>query len=108
MQLANDPSLIDKIREIENNISGSPHYYIPKEEVKSIEPKLKDGMIVAITTSLNGLDIIHTGILISEKGRIHLLHASSDCKKVVISEKPLEEYLLGNKLQTGIMVLKVN
>ena len=108
MQLANDPSLIDKIHEIENNISRSPHYYIPKEEVKSIEHKLKDGMIVAITTSLNGLDIIHTGILISEKGRIHLLHASSDCKKVVISEKPLEEYLLGNKLQTGIMVLKVN
>jgi hypothetical protein len=32
------------------------------------------------------------------------MHASSQYKKVMITEDTLSEYLLGNKIQTGIMV----
>jgi len=45
--------------------------------------------------------------LVRENGMIHLLHASSTTGKVVISEKTFQEYLMGNKLQTGVMLLKV-
>jgi hypothetical protein len=38
---------------------------------------------------------------------VYLLHASSDAGRVLISEKPLAEYLAGNKSQTGIMVARL-
>jgi hypothetical protein len=64
-------------------------------------------MIVAITSDIQGLDIAHTGILVMENGKIHLLHASSDKGKVVISEKTFQEYIMGNKHQTGAIFLNV-
>jgi len=108
IQLKNDSDMIEKIRQIENIISERNYYYIPKEEIVKIEPQLEEGMIVAITSSVNGLDIAHTGILVKENGQIHLLHASSDVGKVTISEKTFVEYISGNKKQTGVMLLKVN
>jgi hypothetical protein len=106
-QLINDSNLIPGIREIEKEISGRTYFYIAKDSIAAIEPKLEEGMIVAITTNINGLDIAHTGMLVKENGQIHLLHASSDAAKVVISEKTFSEYLSGNKRQTGVMLLKV-
>jgi hypothetical protein len=107
MQLKNDSNLIPGIREIEKEISSRNYFYIPKENIEDIEPYLEEGMIIAITSGIKGLDIAHTGMLVRENGRIHLLHASSSAGKVIISEKNLQEYLLGNKLQTGVMFLKV-
>jgi hypothetical protein len=107
MQLKNDSTLIPGICETEKEISGREYYYIPKEEIKNIESKLEEGMIVGITTDVDGLDIAHTGILVKQNGEIHLLHASSTAGKVIISEATFVEYLMGNKHQTGIMVLKL-
>jgi len=107
MQLKNDSNLIPGIREIEKEISARNYFYIPKENIGSIEPYLQEGMIVAITSGIKGLDIAHTGMLVRENGRIHLLHASSSAGKVIISEKTFQDYLLGNKLQTGVILLKV-
>ncbi len=106
-QLKNDSTLIPVIAEQEKKISEKEFFFIPKENISEMESKLEEGMIVGITTNMTGLEISHTGILVKENGRIHLLHASSDYKKVMISEKPLSEYLADNKKQTGIMILKV-
>ncbi|HNW51521.1 MAG TPA: DUF1460 domain-containing protein [Prolixibacteraceae bacterium] len=108
MQLKKDSTLIPGICKIEEEISARDYYYIPKEEIKNIESKLEEGMIVGITTDVDGLDIAHTGILVKENGKIHLLHASSTAGKVTIGESTFVDYLLGNKRQTGIMVLKLN
>jgi hypothetical protein len=107
-RLKDNQSLIDSIKVFEKEITMRDYYYIPKEKVKLIESKLKEGMIVAITSSQDGLDIAHLGFLVKSDKRIYLLHASSDAGKVIISQKPLSDYLAGNKKQTGIMVLKVN
>ena len=106
-QLKNDTVMVDAISCFEKKINARKYFYIPKEEVVKIEPQLEEGMIVAITSGVTGLDIAHLGFLVRVNGRIHLLHASSDFKKVMVSEKPLSDYLAGNKKQTGIMVLKV-
>lgn len=106
-RLNNNPGLVDSISQFEKAISSRKYFYIPKENVEAIEPRLEEGMIVAITSGVAGLDIAHVGFLVKVNGRIHLLHASSDAGKVIISEKPLPEYLSMNKKQTGIMVLKV-
>lgn len=105
-QLTAHPDLIPLIGEQEKTISGRTMYYIPEDAVASVENQLMDGDIAGITTNINGLDISHVAILIRIDGRIHLLHASSDAGKVVISEKTLDEYLKGSKSATGIMVAR--
>lgn len=92
------------IQEVEDKLNKQERHYIPKAKIPSLEEKIKDGDLIAITTTIGGLDVSHTGLAIRENGRIHLLHASSDLQKVVVSGKPLADYLMGNKRQSGIMV----
>lgn len=106
-QLKINPELITEISNIEKKISNYNQFYIPKEKVVEIEETLETGMIIGITTNIPGLDIIHTGILVKINNQIRLLHASSDEKKVVISELTLYEYLMSNKKQTGIIILNI-
>lgn len=99
-----DSAVVLKIAQIEREISGRKIFYIPKENLSQVESKLKDGDIVGITTGIKGLDMVHVGILLWKSGRIHLMHASSVAKKVLVSENTLEDYLINSKTATGIMV----
>lgn len=106
-QLKNDSSLIPQIEEMERRTSAAQFHTVYKEDVQNIESELHEGMIVGIVSDIKGLDFAHVGILVQKEGRIHLLHASSDIKEVVISELPLAEYLAQNKRQTGIAILEL-
>ncbi len=105
--LKNDSILVEKIKKIEEEISKIERYYIPKQHIASIENELKEGLIVAFTTNIEGLDIIHTGIITRQNDSTKLLHASSDFGKVVISNETLSKYIASNQLQTGIMLFEV-
>jgi hypothetical protein len=108
-QLKENNSFVKKIKKIENEINSRKYFYIPKENLEKYEDKIQDGDILGITTSIEGLDISHTGIACrADDGRIHLLHAPNIGYKVQISEKPLADYLIGNKKQTGIIILRPN
>ena len=106
IRLKNDSTLIPEIIRHENAITGRIAHYIPETKLKEFENKLKDGDIVGLTTNIKGMDISHVGILLWKNGHIHLLHASSVLRKVVVSEETLEEYLLKSKSATGIMVAR--
>jgi hypothetical protein len=97
----------EAIRMAEVNLQRQTFYYIPKAEVAAKEVAIQDGDIIAITTSIAGLDVSHEGLAIRKNGRVHLLHASLDAKKVIISEEPLADYLSKHKTQTGIMVSRI-
>jgi hypothetical protein len=106
-QLKSNPKYVDEIVKIEKEISSRKYYFIPQEEISKVEDKIQSGDIIGITTNVEGLDIAHTGIAIRmEDGRIHLMHAPNVGYKVQIAEKPLADYIKGNKKQTGIMVLR--
>ncbi len=105
-QLKDSSHLVEIIAQKENDINSRQHFYIPEQKLAEVEDQLMDGDIVGITTSVEGLDISHMGILIRKGGRIHLLHASSSAEKVVLSDETLEEYLMSSKSATGIMVAK--
>ncbi len=105
-QLKNNQAFIEEISKQEQEISANEFYYIPKEKIEGLEEKLQDGDIVGITTNIKGLDISHVGIIIKKSGRAHLLHASSTKEKVVITENPLADYLMGQKHTTGIMLAR--
>lgn len=96
-----------KINASEKYVSNLVHPYIQKSSVKNIYADLKEMDLIAITTSIKGLDISHTGFVHFVDGFPHLLHASETKKRVIISEKPLAEYLNSNKTQTGIIVARV-
>jgi len=104
-QLQEELNFLD-MKMVEKQISKRTLYYIPKEKVQAIQPKIQEGDIISITTSVKGLDVSHEGIAVKLKGQIYLLHASSDARKVVISDEPLHQYLAKNKVQTGIMVCR--
>lgn len=107
-RLKQNSDFVKEIDKIEKEISSRKYFYIPQTKIKSVEDEIQSGDIIGITTNISGLDISHTGIAIRLKdGRIHSLHAPNVGKKIEISEKPLAEYILSNKNQTGIMVARV-
>lgn len=105
-QLKADTTLIKPIIEAENRLSSQSFYHIPKEEVASIENEIEGGLIVAFTTNINGLDVVHNGITTKKDGKTYMIHASSDAGKVIITENTLSEYIMQNQIQSGIILLK--
>lgn len=106
-QLKENPSFIKVISGIEKEISKRKYCYIPEESLQKAEGKIISGDLIAITTSIEGLDVSHVGIAIKgSDGRIHLMHAPSPGKKVQISDLPLTDMLIANKKQTGIIVIR--
>jgi hypothetical protein len=102
-----DNTTVATIIKNEEAINKKPLSQIEKSKVTSIESQINEGDLIAMTSTIEGLDCNHVGIAIRINNRVHLLHASSTLKKVVISEKPLAEYLAGNSKDAGIMVLRV-
>ncbi|WP_026951453.1 N-acetylmuramoyl-L-alanine amidase-like domain-containing protein [Algoriphagus mannitolivorans] len=103
-----DPGNVEKIKEAEAEISKYSYSFIPKEQIQSLEKGIQSGDLIAITTPMANLDVVHVGFAISQNGRIHLLHASSKNKAVEISALPLHEYLATNRGQSGIMVARLS
>lgn len=99
-----DPAAFRRLRIIEGICSRRPLFSIPKAYLDRAEERLTDGDIIAITTDERGLDVRHTGLSVRLRGQIHLLHASSAAGKVVLSEIPLDRYLLTRRSRTGIIV----
>lgn len=94
----------EQLQNIEAAIATKSFYFIPKEKIQDLESQIQSGDLIAITTPMQNLDIVHVGFAIAKNGRIHLMHASSKNMKVEISEVPLSDYLAANKSQSGIMV----
>jgi hypothetical protein len=104
--LKNHPEYVKDISLQENMISKRQTWYIPKNRFHEFENLLHDGDIIGITTNMPGMDISHVVIAIHKEGRVHLLHASLQYKKVLISNETLEQYLNIHSSATGIMVAR--
>lgn len=102
-----DNENFNKIQNSESYLNNEAICILPQDRIEANEHLIQSGDIIALTTSINGLDITHTGLATREKdGRIHLLHASSS-GEVKVSELPLVDYLKKVKKNTGIMVARI-
>jgi len=102
-----DASNFDKIKASENYLNNQAICVLAQDKIAENEHLIQSGDIIALSTSINGLDVTHTGIATREKdGRIHLLHASTGSMEVEVSKLPLADYLKGIKSNTGIMVAR--
>lgn len=105
-RLQESPEFVKAMQKIEYEISARKIYHIPKSNVKKISPKIKDGDIIGITTSIDGLDCSHTGIALWQNGALHLLHAPVPGSKVQVTGMPLWKYLARIKKDEGIIVAR--
>ncbi|GJQ62796.1 MAG: xylanase [Melioribacteraceae bacterium] len=107
VHLKDNSENISRIKSVEEIINSRANYYVPQDRIAEVESKIESGDIIALTTSIKGLDIVHVGYAMrQDDGKIHFLHAPNVGYKVQITKKPLSEYVKGNKSQTGIMVFR--
>jgi hypothetical protein len=104
--LKKNPDLVDELKLIEEEISGREIYYIPLSKVEDIYELLNDGDIIATVTSIDGLDVTHTGLVYKSAGETKFLHASLKNKEVIITSGELSSYLQGIKKCTGIIIAR--
>ncbi len=105
-QLAEDPALVEGVREIEARLSAGERLFVPQERIAEIEGALQNGDVVAAVSNLDGLDIAHTGFVIRHAGRVHLLHAPLVGDSVEVSAEPLADRIQRISGQKGIRVAR--
>ncbi|UCH66653.1 MAG: DUF1460 domain-containing protein, partial [Ignavibacterium sp.] len=106
-QLKENHYFVELIKRQEKEINQRQHYYIPKEKIEEIENNIEDGDLLAFTSTVEGLDVNHVGLAVRmDDGRIHVLHAPNVGSKVHISDKPLSDYVMGIKKDSGIIIAR--
>ncbi|MBF6598288.1 MAG: DUF1460 domain-containing protein [Fermentimonas sp.] len=81
--------------------------YIPKSKIFDINSRIPHMSIIAFATSINGLDVTHTGFAYQKDGKLTFIHASSAKNKVIIDSSTVSEYCNLQKTCTGIIVAKL-
>lgn len=79
--------------------------YIPSSSIdENLIEGLQTGDYVGIYSSLPGLDVSHTGIIIKKAGRVYLRHASSKKQNMKVLDEDLLTYIAD---KPGLVVLRV-
>jgi hypothetical protein len=101
-----DATVVDEIRTIETTLTGRERYFVPEDRIAEVEENIQNGDIIAATSTLEGLDVAHTGLALWVDGRLHLMHAPLVGSVVEISEVPLADRIQRIDAQDGIMVAR--
>jgi len=104
-QLA-DPGVLRSIREREQYLNGLERFRIPEGKIADRAGRIRDGDIIAVTSTVDGLDVAHTGLAVWREGALRLLHAPLVGEAVQVSELPLADRVLRLETQDGIRVVR--
>ena len=108
LPMTKDTSLVQQIATQEKAWQGVEVSYLPKDKLNlsSAELKIKNGDILAITTNIKGLDVVHVGFAFWKEEELHMLHASSVANKVIEDPLSLYEYSKNKKAHTGVRAIR--
>ena len=109
LPMKKNPELVKEMATHEKNWQGTVVACISKEML-NLSPEtleIKNGDILAITTDVKGLDVVHVGFAFWKGEKLHLLHASSVAKKVIEDSLSLYEYSKNKKAHTGVRAVRV-
>ena len=97
-----------EIEELEIPYRGIRSSYIPKQllDKKNEISHIANGDIIALVTTIAGLDIAHVGFAYWKNGKLHILHASSGRGKVIKDQTTLFDYMKNRSKQPGIRVMR--
>lgn len=103
--LVND-ELFRRVKEIENQLNAMEHYFISRDRFDAVQDAIRDGDIIAITTSIEGLDVSHTGLAVRRDGTLTFLHAPLSKGVVQITKESLVQYVRARPKNTGVMIAR--
>lgn len=101
-----DETNFEAILNTEEGLANKSYHVLEQNRIAAAESALQDGDIIAFATSIDGLDVTHTGLAIRQGDRVHLLHASSS-GAVEISKQPLVDYAKGISKNTGLVIARI-
>lgn len=105
-QLA-DPAVTATVAAVERELNArGPRIYLPQEGIQEAQAGIRTGDVIAATSTLEGLDVAHTGIAVWSGGELHLLHAPLVGESVTLSPRPLARRILETSSQDGILVAR--
>jgi hypothetical protein len=104
-QLA-DPAAMAAIRSTEARLGRLGRWYLPADRLDEAALSIKDGDIIAATSTVKGLDVAHTGVALWVDGTLRLVHAPLVGDSVQISEESLPERIRRIPGQDGVMVAR--
>jgi len=104
-----DSATYERICSVENGFRNHRFAYIKTLNLNSREVKdaLREGDILAFVSNLKDLDVTHLGIVVKEDGQLKVLHASSSEGRVMISERPLADFVKRNRNWIGVRVYRL-
>jgi hypothetical protein len=98
-------AVFDQVKQMEARLAGHEIYFVPQNRIRSVYGHLQAGDIIALATSINGLDVTHTGLAFrNTDGTFGLLHASTTGQVLVSPD--LQAYVENNRSQIGIVVTR--
>jgi len=105
-QLENE-AVMRQIEMRESEISQYPLQIVPRNTIREAEQKIKSGDVVALATSMEGIDVSHTGLAVVSEREVQYLHAPLSGGAVRLSRGSLSEYIQhGAESLTGVMVVR--
>jgi len=100
------PELIPAIAKQEKELTSTGFMYFPKTDIPNLYKNLQHGDIIALTSSIDGVDVNHVGIIIKKEDEFYLLHAPLSGKKVLVSDGPITDFIKPNSKNNGIMIAR--
>jgi hypothetical protein len=97
---------VTAIIQTEVELSRIDRFLIPEQDIPNWVSSIKNGDIIAATSTVDGLDVAHTGLAYWQNGELHLLHAPLVGGVVEVSRLPLAERILRIDGQDGIRVVR--
>lgn len=104
--LKDHPELIPAIAKQEKELTTTGFMYFPKTDIPNLHKYLQHGDIIALTSSIDGVDVNHVGIIIKKENEFYLLHAPLSGKKVLVSDGPITDFIKPNSKNNGIMIAR--
>ncbi len=105
-QLMEDPAAVGAVRQVEERLSAAGRWWIPEDALEAASAGIRDGDIIAATSTAPGMDVAHTGLALWVDGSLRLMHAPVVGDSVEISAEPLPARVRRIRGQDGIIVAR--
>jgi hypothetical protein len=101
-----DAANLAAVRATEMQLNARGRTFIPEDRIARAASGIRDGDIIAATSTVAGLDVAHTGLALWVDGTLRLLHAPLVGDSVEISTVSLADRILSIEGQDGIIVAR--
>ncbi|MFW6351565.1 MAG: N-acetylmuramoyl-L-alanine amidase-like domain-containing protein [Bacteroidota bacterium] len=104
--LSRDSSFVKEMSVIEEEVSGYDFKLVTGDYISAITDLIQNGDIIAFSTNIEGLDVVHLGFGYFVDEKLHFIHASTNGNRVRVSEKTLDQYVNEKSYIDGILVAR--